>query len=307
MLYSVNVLNPSNDELVMELTNPEKCGFAVMSIDGIGPTKSNVNIYDVPSIDGGLFVGARTQTRNITIKLRYLWDPLIEDARHRSYRFFPLKRKVKLEFITDRRTLYIEGYVESNEPNVFSKDEETTISILCPDPNFYSVEENAGLINYPNEDLFEFPFSNESLTDKLIEFSKTDMTDTVEIDYEGDNTTGVTLELFFEYGLPTAQTIEVSFINRVQSSVITIDPRKIFRTSNFNICPGDRVKICGIPGHKKVEFLRLKQVYNVFNAIHLDELWPNLQPGKNAIVIRAGESTEGVKGRILFNTLYDGV
>ena len=47
MLLSLNVLNPSNDELILELTNSEKTGFTVRNIDGIGPTKSNINVYDV--------------------------------------------------------------------------------------------------------------------------------------------------------------------------------------------------------------------------------------------------------------------
>ena len=166
MLLSVNVLNPSNDELIMELTNPEASGFTIRSIDGIGPTKSNINVYDVPSIDGGLFNSARTQSRNITLKLGFEWiklgdhtTPLIEDARHLSYKFFPLKRKIRLEFVTDYRTLYIDGYIESNEPDIFSKDETTVISVICPDPNFYAKDTEYGYINYTNQNELEFPFT----------------------------------------------------------------------------------------------------------------------------------------------------
>lgn len=314
MLLSVNVLNPSNDELILELTNPEKSGFTVRSIDGIGPTKSNISIYDIPSIDGGLFVNARTQARNITLKLGYMWiatgdhtTPLIEDARHLSYKYFPLKRKVRLEFVTDYRTLYIDGYVESNEPDIFSKDEITNISIMCPDPNFYSSEEVAGLINYPNQNEFEFPFSNESLTDKLIEFSSSLGSDSCLINYDGDNTTGVRLELYFEHDFPSSQTITASFINSIQSTVVTINPQRVIRSSGYQICRGDRIIVNGVPGHKSCTFQRLKQTHNVFSAITLDELWPHLQPGENTVVLRAGESTDGIKARVLYNILYDGV
>lgn len=314
MLLSVNVLNPSNDKLEIELTNPEKTGFTIRKIDGIGPTKSNVSIYDVPSMDGGLFVNARTQARNIVIKLGFEWialgdhtTPLIEDARHLSYKYFPLKRKVRLEFITDYRTLYIDGYIESNEPDIFSKDETATISIMCPDPNFYSRDEQYGYINYANQNKFHFPFSNESLTQDLIEFSTTDGSNGCAIDYEGDNTTGVKMELFFDFDFPKEQTITMSFINKIQSTVIYLNPAKVVKTSGYEILKGDRIIINGIPGRKSVIFQRRQQEYNVFNAITLEDLWPHLQPGINNVLLNAGESSNGIKGRVIYNTLYDGV
>lgn len=314
MILSVNVLNPSNDELIMELTNPESSGFTIRKIDGIGPTKSTINIYDVPSIDGGLFNSARTQARQIVLKLGYMWiktddhtTPLIEDSRHLSYKFFPLKRKIRLEFVTDYRTLYIDGYIESNEPDIFSKDETTTISVMCPDPNFYASDTEYGYINYPYEKLFEFPFENNSLSQKLIEFSSTLANNSCTIDYKGDNITGVTVELFFEHNFPTSQEITLSFVNDVKSWSIDINPTRVQKTSGFPIMQGNRILICGKPGYKSVIFKKIMNEYNVFNAITLNDDWPMLYPGKNVIGIKAGESTEGIKGRVIYNTLYDGV
>ena len=314
MLLSLNVLNPSNDELILELSNSEKTGFTVRNIDGIGPTKSNINVYDVPSIDGGLFNSARTQARNIVITLGFTWiaaddhtTPLIEDARHLSYKYFPLKRKVRLEFITDYRTLYIDGYIESNEPKIFSKDEVTTISVICPDPNFYASDTEYGFINYTNQNGFEFQFDNDDLTQDLIEFSSIPNANSCFIDYKGDNVTGVTMELLFTDWIPTTQQMTVSFINKIKSTVITIDPRKIVKTSKYKLCPGSRLLIKGRPGYKGVDFKRLKKTYNVFNSIKLEDDWPTLYPGENTIVLRAGESTDAIKGRVIYNTLYDGV
>jgi len=314
MLLSVNVLNPSNDELIMELTNPEKSGFTIRHIDGIGPTKSNINVYDVPSIDGGLFNSARTQYRNIVLKLGYMWittgdhtTPTIEDARHLSYKYFPLKRKIRLEFVTDYRTLYIDGYIESNEPDIFSKDEVTTISVICPDPNFYASDTEYGYINYANQNEFEFPFDNDSLNEKLIEFSSIYPSNSCKIDYKGDNITGVKMELYFEDWIPSSQEMTISFINKIQSSVITVNPNRIVKTSKYKVCPGSRLIINGKPGSKGVEFQRLFKTYNVFNAITLEDDWPTLYPGENTIVLRAGGSTDAIKGRVIYNTLYDGV
>ena len=317
MILSVNILNPSNDELIMELTNPEASGFTIRKIDGLGPTKSNINIYDVPSIDGGLFNSARTQYRTINIKLGCMWitndgrtehtSPTIEDSRHLSYKFFPLKRKIRLEIVTDYRTLYIDGYIEANEPDIFSKDETLSISIVCPDPNFYSSETEYGYINYTNQNGFEFPFENPSLEEKLIEFSTMQETNACYIDYKGDNVTGVTMELFFEDWFPASQEITLSFINKIKSSVIYIDPNKVLRTSKYNICPGSRIIIKGKPGYKGVEFQHHCETFNVFNAIRLEDDWPLLYPGDNTVVLRADSCTDIIKGRVIYNTLYDGV
>ena len=60
---------------------------------------------------------------------------------------------------TDNRQAEIEGYVESNDPTIFSKDEGSDISIVCPNPFFYSAGKDGinTTIFYGVEALFEFP------------------------------------------------------------------------------------------------------------------------------------------------------
>ena len=66
----------------------------------------------------------------------YGFSPQIESARHRAYRYFPVKTEVRLDFLTDERWLSIWGYVESNEVEIFSELEKGLVSIVCPDPYF---------------------------------------------------------------------------------------------------------------------------------------------------------------------------
>lgn len=82
----------------------------------------------------------------------------IERSRHQSYRYFPVKKPVTLTFETDTRTSQITGYVESNDPDIFSDREGTKISIVCPQPFFESVEEKSsyvingkGSVNYEGD------------------------------------------------------------------------------------------------------------------------------------------------------------
>jgi hypothetical protein len=171
MIKSLTVTNYLGESLVLELGFPEKSGFLVQSITGLGPGKANINISEVATNDGGVYNSSRIGARNIVITLGFLENPDIETTRQLSYKYFPLKKQVRLLFETDNRTCEIYGNVESNEPNIFSSQESTQISILCPDPYFYSTDSEVTVFS-GIESLFEFPFSNESLTEDLIEFGE---------------------------------------------------------------------------------------------------------------------------------------
>lgn len=162
MIKSVTITNHLNSVLKIDLTDTSS-GFAIMSIDGLGPVKADVNTTDIASFDGALYNSARVGSRNIVFNFRFFAKPTIEATRLMSYKIFPVKRKVKLEFETDTRTSSIEGYVESNEPDIFSENEGCQVSIICPDPYFVSSGDGGTeeLVFSTAEPNFEFPFSNE--------------------------------------------------------------------------------------------------------------------------------------------------
>lgn len=174
MILKVLVTNYLSETLELELTSPEKSGVYVKSITGIGSGKANISTTELASDDGGIYNSARAETRNIVINLG-MYDTLIdhpewsiEDSRHLIYKYFPKKKFVTLTFITDRHSVFITGYVESNEDDIFSKEENANISIICPDPNFYSLDQEVnwmgGIISR-----FEFPFENNTV-DKDLDF-----------------------------------------------------------------------------------------------------------------------------------------
>lgn len=109
----------------------------ITSIDGLGPVKATVNMTEIPTSDGGIFNSARLTSRNIVIKALYKDDTCsIEEARHLTYKYFPVKSKVKIQVVTDTRTVDAEGYVESNEPDIFNERSGCQISITCPSAYF---------------------------------------------------------------------------------------------------------------------------------------------------------------------------
>lgn len=164
MLYAVTVINYKGESLRMELAHPEKSGLLIYNIEGIGGAKANINSSEFGSSDGAYFTSARATSRNIVMYLAmYAMEGLsIEDSRHLAYKYFPIKKELTLIFETDTRVCKITGYVESNEPAIFSSEEHTQVSIICPDPFFYAVDP----VTYEFskiDALFEFPFSDESV------------------------------------------------------------------------------------------------------------------------------------------------
>lgn len=168
MIKSFIVKNYLNEILELELTNPQESGIAVRSVTGLGPGKSTVNIKEIASNDGGSFSGSRTPVRNIVMDLIFVDEyETIEDIRHKTYKYFPTKKQLTLTVVTDNHTLDIEGYVESNEPDIFSNMEGCQISILCINPFFHSKKEQI-TFSSGEEPIFEFPFSNELIENPVL-------------------------------------------------------------------------------------------------------------------------------------------
>lgn len=165
MIKALRVVNPYGDDpLDLILTSShEDEGIYIKSITGIGPESANINTTALAMEDGGVFNSARADNRNIVIDLGFYESTKlhnsIEDSRQKTYKYFPKKKKITLQFITDNRESFITGYVESNTPDIFSDKESTQISIICPDPNFYSLKESQKHMGGVQE-LFEFPFEN---------------------------------------------------------------------------------------------------------------------------------------------------
>lgn len=186
MIKSFSVTNNLNERLDMVLTDPEQSGIVVRSVEGLGPGKVTVHMKEVANGDGGSYTGGRVPIRNIVMNLVFLPNPTIEDTRLLTYKFFPVNKSIKLTVETDRNLVNIDGYVESNEPDIFSNLEGCQISILCPNPYFYTEKDqittSSGI--FP---MLEFPVDNELVEDPTIE--KRIPSDEPYIDYYGKNIT----------------------------------------------------------------------------------------------------------------------
>lgn len=201
MIRSVTVENHIGEQLEIDLFRPDISGLAIKRIEGLGPPKAFINAVSKVTGDGSEFVSARADYRPVTLDIIYCPCPSIEDARLKTYQFFPVKKRVKLTVKTDHRTAYTHGYVESNEPNIFDRMSGCSISIVCPDSYLYDEETFAiKLETAYTAPRFEFPFSNESLSSKLIQFGDVSDKPTASFDYPGDSDVGCVITIRCENG-----------------------------------------------------------------------------------------------------------
>lgn len=304
MIRSITVTNYLGDSIKLELARPELSGFIVESITGLGPGKANINTTEISTNDGSLFNSSRVPNRNIVISLRYLWKDTIEDTRQLSYKYFPLKKKVSLLIETDNRSAEIEGYVESNEPDIFSKEERADVSIVCPYPFFYSTE-NGGVqttVFSGIEPLFEFPFSNESLTENLLEMGIIrNRTDNVVV-YEGDVEIGITITI---HALGEASNIAI--YNTATREIMRIDTAKIETFTGSGIHAGDDIVISTVQGNKYASLIRDGQTINILNCMDKNTDWFQLSKGDNIFVYTAETGTSNLQFKIENRLVYEGV
>jgi hypothetical protein len=301
MINSITVSNHLGESVTLELRFPEKSGFLVRGIEGLGPSKANINTTETSGIDGSLYNSARAVQRNIVLTLGLLENPTIEDSRQKSYKYFPLKKRIKLEIETDNRTSMVYGYVESNEPNIFSKEETAVISLICPSAYLYDSEDQVTVFSSVTSN-FEFPFSNESLVSNLIEFSQLNLQTTKTVLYEGDAPIGILLHIH-AIGVATGTKI----IESATLEFIEIDDAKLTAITGSGIINGDEIYISTVKGNKYATLVRGALEYNILNALGQDPKWFQLEKGDNVFAYTATTGLANLQFEIINKVAYEGI
>lgn len=292
MIKSLTVTNFLGESIVLELGRPEKSGFIIESIEGLGPCTATINAKEQATADGAIYNSARVNSRNIVLSLKFLFAPTIEEVRQKSYKYFQIKKPLTLKVETDNRIAEIQGYVESNEPDIFSKDEGTQISIICPDPYFYSTRDNVTLFS-GIEAIFEFPFSNESLTEKLLEFGRIEYATERVVRYAGDADVGVRI---FIHALGDVSNITIY-------NTGTRETMKIFD----DFVNADDIYISTVKGDKYIYRMRNGVFTNILNSLSRDSNWFTLSKGDNIFAFTAEVGSGNLQFRIENRTVYEGV
>lgn len=307
MIYSFTITNNLGDSIKIELGKPELSGFLIASVDGLGPVKATINTTEIVTNDGSIFTSARLSQRNIVFQIAFvntIHGETIEDIRHKSYKYFPVKKFIEIAIETDNRYVKTKGYVESNEPNIFSSMESAQISIICPDPYLYSAGENGKAITnfYSIEPKFEFPFSNESLTEPLLKVSEIISNAEGVVTYLGDIDVGVIINI---HAIGPASNITIR--NTITKESMTIDTAKIEKLTGQGIVAWDDIVINTIKGEKSITLIREGVFYNILNCLDKNTDWFTLTKGDNIFKFTAESGETNLQFQIENQIVYEGV
>lgn len=308
MIKSITITNHLGESIKMELMKPESSGFIIESIEGLGPAKADVNFTTLATMDGAIDNSARLDYRNIVLKLIFLENPTIEDTRLKSYQYFPIKRNITFLIETDRRICETTGRVETNTPAIFSKSENDRegcqISIMCPDPYFYSAGPNklTETVFYGIESLFEFPFSNESLSEKLIEFGEIKNQTEATVYYEGDAEVGIIVRI---HAIGPVEGLKI--YNLTARQILGINDEKLTALTGAGIQAGDEIVLNTNRGTKSITLTRAGVVTNILNVLDKPIPWFRISKGDNIFAYRADAGISNLQFRIENQVLYEGV
>ena len=305
MIRSITVKNYLNKEITLELARPEESGLIVTSVKGLGPAKANINVTNISTSDGGIFNSSRLDKRNIVMNLVFLQSPTetIEDIRQKTYIYFPIKKKVYLTIVTDNHTLETVGYVESNEPDIFSKQEGCGISIICPDPFFYSKEDNSTSFNGV-ESSFHFPFANDSLTVPLLEMGVLQNRTEQLVVYDGNSEIGMVIHI---HSLGEATNITILNVLTGDKMILNTDRIKAIMQTEKGIIAGDTITINTMRGDKSITLLRDGVTTNILNCLDRGSKWFTLTKGDNIFSYDAETGASNLQFYIMNKVAYDGV
>lgn len=303
MIKTVTVTNYMGESLAIPLVW-EGGPFEIKQIDGLGPPTANINTTEIATNDGSKFNSARASQRNVVLYLLFHPYPTIEDTRQLSYKYFPVKKTLQLEIETDNRRCVAVGYPESNAPNIFSENEDCQISIICPNPYWESSGEDGTreVIFHGVTPNFEFPFSNESTTDNLIEFGIIERRKENVVYYDGDAEQGITITI---EAIGTVKNLTIVNVNTHEKMAISHDELVSFTGSG--IVNGDTITISTVKGHKSIELLRDGVITNILNCIGKDDDWFMLSKGDNIFGYTADEGSDYLDFKINYSSLYEGI
>lgn len=290
-------------EITLDAAYPDN-GIMITAIDGLGPVKADVNTQTSPLIDGSNLKSVQAQQRNIVFHFLLSEALTIEDSRQRLYRYFPLKKTVTITIETDNRLLETSGVVESVEPDIFSSDESVSVSVICPNAYWMDKGGKTEIPMYGVNPLFEFPFSNESLTEPLLEFGELLEDHEKTVTYFGGVGVGMEIKI-----VVNATVKGFTFYKVNSREKLTIDDEIFKGIVGSYISKGDEININTNVGSKNITVLRNGKTYNILGTL-VDQswtTWPTLQPGENLFYYSADMGTNDMDIFINYQTAYLGV
>lgn len=243
----------------------------IRNIDGLGPVKADILTSPLADAGGEEYAGNFVGKRNVVLKIGLAPDwvtQTMEELRLQLYKYFMSGKWVKLRFIsTHLQDVEIEGYTESVEPNIFSKDPELIVSVVCPQSAFVAV------------------------TSTVIQGSTIDWTGdpSVMVPYEGNIPTGFEMHLTYPSAQYDTSVSSWDFDLRIINDDRPLEAA-LFGIWGVKVWAQQELKIGSVPGNKFAQYYNpVSQVItNILGKVQDGSIWPQLIPGDNGIRVYSG-------------------
>ena len=281
-MFTLKVENPKSE--ILTLTNNRN--YDVIKREGLTPPATALNFTSLVNLDGSQYNSGRLDNRNIVITI--VLHGNVEKNRINLYKYFPIKKQVRLYFKNDTRDVYIDGYIESFECDLFELGQKVQISVICPSPYFKSTDTT--IIKFANLiDLFEFPFAIEK---EGIPFSELSISDTTY------NNTG---------DIDIGMIITLQAIQSVSNPIIYNKTTSEQFGLNYTLQEGDIITIDTISGEKSVKLNRKGIISNIINSVQQGSKWLQLISGVNELSYQCDEGASALQITISAVSIFEGV
>lgn len=284
-MYSLTIENPTGKKI--KLTQNES-NYQVLRVDGLTPPKARITTTALANMDGERFKDSRLEMRNLVFTIRIKGD--VEKNRIALYDFFDVGQKCKIYYKNNSRNVYIEGYCESADDDLFTSQQEMQVSVICDNPFW----KNLAIVYSDISALtgsFEFPFS---ISAEGIEFSNYVENRKTEIVYSGDVESGFVI---------TITALNDGVVNPIIYNYQTQDFIKV----NVTLNNSESLIINTNKGLKSVYKIVDGVKTNIIGLLDKDSTWLTLKKGVN--IFTSSSDSNSVDLKIIFehNSLYKGV
>lgn len=283
-MFTLKVENKNKQ--ILELTQNEE-NYQVVHVDGLNPPEAEIYTNAVAGMDGEKFKSTKLQMRNLVLTIKINGD--VEANRLHLYEYFRTGAWCKIYYSNDSRSVFIEGYVETIENDLFTISQEMQVSIVCPDPYLKSLMTIYADISKVFG-MFEFPFD---ISAEGIEFAGIEPDREVVVINAGEIETGLLITL------TASETVQTPIIYNVGTGE--------FIKLNITMQAGDVILIDTNKGHKTIKKISGAITTNVINSFDSGSSWLQLNTGVNVFTYTATEGAELLKVEMEANLLYEGV
>lgn len=284
-MFVLKVENMVGDQITLTQREGE---YQVIGIEGLNPPNAIINSSSVVGRDGTKFQSSKLAERNLVITIRINGD--VERNRLNLYRYFKSKRWHRIYYQNGTRDVYIEGYVETIENNLFTSSQTMQISIVCHDPYFKSIEEIYSDISTVLAG-FKFPFAIED----PIPFSILERNRIVNIVNDGESDTGLLISIMVN--------------GNVSNPTIYNNVTGEYFGFNIDMVEGDHVLINTNRGEKSIILTRDGIESNIIARVSKGSTWLALAMGDNQFTYgtESGIGLELMTIVFRHRTIYEGV